>query len=80
LEAKRGTAYEVRSNRWSTGARLKVFCQKVQERKEEFERTPRSPDRRKALKSEAQECWELKEIPKDGEAKPFHREGSQTLG
>jgi hypothetical protein len=51
----------------------------VQERKEELVRVHRSPDRRKALKSEAHERWELKEIPEDGSATPFHREGSQTL-
>jgi hypothetical protein len=56
-----------------------TFCSKLQERKERFARTSRSSCRSKALKSEAQECWGLKEIPEDGEIRPSHREGSQTL-
>jgi len=56
------------------------FYRKAQERREEPARVFRSPGRSKALKSEAQERWGLKEIPKDLGAKPSHREGSQTLG
>jgi len=44
------------------------------------ERDSRSPGRRKALKSEAQERWGLKEASKGVRATPSHREGSQTLG
>jgi len=39
----------------------------VQERRDQFERIDRSPERSKALKSEAQERWELKEASKDAE-------------
>jgi hypothetical protein len=60
-------------------SKVATFCSKLQERKERFARTSRSSCRSKALKSEAQECWGLKEIPEDGEIRPSHREGSQTL-
>jgi len=77
---KRGTAFRVGASRWSAGARPLGFCRKAQERKEESERIFRSPGRSKALKSEAHERWGLKEAPEGWEAKPSHREGSQTLG
>jgi hypothetical protein len=41
------------------------FCRKVQGRKQDFERGFGSRKRRKALKGESQECWELKEASKD---------------
>jgi hypothetical protein len=40
------------------------FCRKVQGRKQDFERGFGSRKRRKALKGESQECWELKEASK----------------
>lgn len=40
------------------------FWRKVQERRDEGAILHRSPLRRKALKGEAQECWELKEASK----------------
>jgi len=45
-----------------------------------LERVRRSPGRRKALKSEAQERWGLKEASQDEGTSPARREGSQTLG
>lgn len=44
------------------------FYGKAQERKERLETTSQSLERNKALKSEAYERWELKEIPKGREA------------
>jgi hypothetical protein len=38
-----------------------------------FERSHRSPGRNKALKGEAHERWELKEIPKGLKAKAVER-------
>jgi hypothetical protein len=45
------------------------FCRKAQERREKLERVFRSPGRSKALKSEAQERWGLKEVPEDSGAR-----------
>jgi hypothetical protein len=44
------------------------------------EREIRPLGRRKALKGEAQECWELKEASEDLRDGESRREGSQTLG
>jgi hypothetical protein len=55
-------------------------CRRAQERRGRLGRVFRSPGRSKALKSEAQERWGLKETPKGVRATPSHREGSQTLG
>lgn len=51
----------------------------MQEWRDESERIGRSFSRRKALKSEAPERWELKETSKELEVKTLHEEGSQTL-
>jgi hypothetical protein len=57
---------------------LEGFCGKAQERKLGFERTQGSLERRKALKSEAQECWRLRDTSQDS-GDENRREGSQTL-
>jgi hypothetical protein len=45
---------------------LRRFGGKARERRKAFERRFRSPERRKALKGEAPERWELKEASEDG--------------
>jgi hypothetical protein len=60
----RDTAYLVGASRRSTGYRPLWFVGKVQGRREERETFFRSRDRMKALESEAQERWELKETAK----------------
>jgi hypothetical protein len=61
-EAQRGTRLLWWDQVAGTPARgLERFCEKAYERKGETERLHRSPERRKALKGESQERWELKE-------------------
>jgi hypothetical protein len=60
--AFRDTAFLVRPNRSSIGARPHRFCNEIQKRKDESERIYRSLERRNALKGETQERWRLKKI------------------
>jgi hypothetical protein len=75
LGAERGTAFREGISRWSAGVRPMRFCGKAQERKVRLETTSRSLERNKALKSEAYERWELKEVPKGRKAKKTLRNG-----
>jgi hypothetical protein len=63
----------------STGKRPGGFFLKCKRGKKDLGKVFRSPERRKALKGEAHERWELKETSK-GLGDESHREGSQTLG
>jgi hypothetical protein len=45
--------------------KVERFSRRAPERKREFERVPRSSERKKALKGEAQERRELKETSQD---------------
>jgi hypothetical protein len=49
------------ASRWSAGIKPSGFDRKAPERNRKFERMPASFGRRKALKGEAHERWELKE-------------------
>jgi hypothetical protein len=51
----------------------KQVCRKAQERREKFERVFRPLERRKALKGESQECWELRETSQDEGADTIER-------
>jgi hypothetical protein len=64
----RGAVEGIRLFRWEKVAGAPVrgrirFCRKAQERKNEFERIHGPRKRRKALKSESQERWELRDTP-----------------
>jgi len=75
----RGTAFSVGGNRWSVDTRPRGFVAKRRNGTLGWERSSGSPKRRKALKGEAQERWELKEASEGVGTRGARREGSQTL-
>jgi hypothetical protein len=69
--AKRGTAFTMGASRWGADGRRKESSGKARGRRGSWETEDRSSWRRKALKGEAQERWELKEAPEGwGELTP----------
>jgi hypothetical protein len=71
--APKGAAGSTGSNRWGADARPGRFCRKARERRGVGETRSRSSGRKKALKGEAHERWELKDVPEGSGADATER-------